>query len=206
MTDDATRRGRRVYDAWAEYGVSYRAVDRLTRPVRRTAVEELDLEAGERVVDLGCGPGGSFSLLAAAVGQRGDVLGVDYSAGMARSAGRTAAEVPSASVVQSDAATLPLCADSVDAVFASLALSAMPELGAVLDEIDRIVRPGGRLVIVDGRVPDGRIGDAVQRLYRRLVNFRNPELLGSLRDRFNAVTVVDTFDADLGFIARVEIG
>jgi len=53
VTDDATRRGRRVYDTWAEYGVSYRVVDRLTRSLRRTAVEELDLEAGERVVDLG---------------------------------------------------------------------------------------------------------------------------------------------------------
>ena len=98
-----------------------------------------------------------------------------------------------------------MCADSVDAVFASLALSAMPDLRTVLDEIVCIVRSGGQLVVVDGQVPEGRGGDAVQRIYHRLVNFQNPDFLASLRNRFRSITVVDTFDAGLGFIARVEI-
>ena len=98
-----------------------------------------------------------------------------------------------------------MCADSVDAVFASLALSAMPDLGTVLDEIVRIVRSGGRLVVVDGQVPKGRVGDAIQRIYHRLVNFQNPDVLASLRSRFRSITVVETFDAGLGFIAQVEI-
>ena len=98
-----------------------------------------------------------------------------------------------------------MCADSVDAVFASLALSAMPDLGTVLDEIARIVCPGGQLVVVDGQIPEGRVGDTVQRIYHRLVNFQNSDVLASLRDRFRSITVVDTFDAGLGFIARVEL-
>jgi len=99
VTDDATRRGQRVYDTWAEYGVSYRVVDRLTRSLRRNAVRELDPDTGETVVDLGCGPGGSFSLLATAVEPAGDVLGVDYSSTMVRSAGNEASDIPSASVL-----------------------------------------------------------------------------------------------------------
>ena len=205
VTDDATRRGQRVYDMWAEYGASYRVVDRLTQSLRRKAVQELDLDTGETVVDLGCGPGGSFSLLAAAVEPAGDVLGVDYSSAMVRSAGSEASDIPSASVLRGDAANLPSCADGVDAVFASLALSAMPDLGTVLDEIVRIVRSGGRLVVVDGQVPKGRVGDAIQRIYHRLVNFQNPDVLASLRSRFGSITIVETFDAGLGFIAQVEI-
>jgi len=205
VTDDATRRGQRVYDMWAEYGASYRVVDRLTQSLRRKAVQELDLDTGETVVDLGCGPGGSFSLLAAAVEPAGDVLGVDYSSAMVRSAGTEASDIPSVSVLRADAATLPLCADSVDAVFASLALSAMPDLGTVLDEVFRVVRSGGQLVVVDGQVPGGRVGGAMRSIYHRLVNFQNSDVLTSLRDRFRSITVVDTFDAGLGFIARVAV-
>lgn len=203
--DDAARRGQRVYDLWGEYGALYRAVDRLSRSIREEAVRELGVDRGERVVDLGCGPGGSFSLLATAVGPTGDVLGVDYSSAMVRSADDEAAAVPSAAVLRGDAARLPLRADGVDGVLASLSLSAMPDLGAVLDEVARVVRSGGRFVVVDGRVPDGRVGNAIQRLYRRLVNFQNPDVLASLEDRFGSVTVVKRYDAGLGFVARVEV-
>lgn len=82
----------------------------------------------------------------------------------------------------------------------------MPDLGAVLDEFARILRPDGTLVVVDGRVPDGVIGTAIQRIYHRLVNFTHPDVLETLQARFSAVTVVETFDAGLGFIARVDIG
>lgn len=205
VTDDATRRGQRVYDLWATYGASYRAVDRLTASLRERAIRELGTDTGETVVDLGCGPGRSFPPLATTVEPAGDVLGVDYSSAMVRSARIESSDVPSASVLRGDAAGLPLCADSVDAVFASLALSAMPDLETVLDEIERVVRSGGRLVVVDGRIPEGRLGDAVRRIYHRLVNFQHPNVLASLRGRFASVLVVETFDAGLGFICRVEI-
>jgi demethylmenaquinone methyltransferase/2-methoxy-6-polyprenyl-1,4-benzoquinol methylase len=50
------------------------------KPVRRKAVELLDLKEGDRVLDVGCGPGGSFPYLVRAVGQSGQVLGVEISA------------------------------------------------------------------------------------------------------------------------------
>jgi len=205
MTDRAKHTGQRVYDRWAEYGFAYRAVDRLSRSLRRQAVRELRVDVGDTVVDLGCGPGGSFSLLSNVVGPDGDVLGVDYSSAMADAAAERADTTSSASVLRGDAAALPVRVDSVDGVFASLALSAMPELEAVLDEIARIVRPGGTLVVVDGQVPDGAFGTALQRIYHRLVNFTNPAILKTLQTRFESVAVVETFDAELGFIARVEI-
>jgi|SRR5215470_263360 len=49
------------------------------RPVRQKAVELLNLRHGDRVLDLGCGPGGSFPYLVAAVGPSGQVVGVEIS-------------------------------------------------------------------------------------------------------------------------------
>ena len=49
------------------------------KPVRQKAVELLDLKAGDRVLDVGCGPGGSFPYLVHAVGQSGQVVGVEIS-------------------------------------------------------------------------------------------------------------------------------
>ena len=49
------------------------------RPVRQKAVELLKLEEGDRVLDMGCGPGGSFPYLVHAVGPSGQVVGVEIS-------------------------------------------------------------------------------------------------------------------------------
>src|SRR5215510_11842028 len=49
------------------------------RPVRQRAVELLELKEGNRVLDIGCGPGGSFPYLVHAVGPSGQVVGVEIS-------------------------------------------------------------------------------------------------------------------------------
>ena len=49
------------------------------KPVRQKAVELLDLKEGDRVLDVGCGPGGSFPHLVRAVGQSGQVVGIEIS-------------------------------------------------------------------------------------------------------------------------------
>jgi demethylmenaquinone methyltransferase/2-methoxy-6-polyprenyl-1,4-benzoquinol methylase len=205
VTSPPSRRGQRVYDLWAEYDLPYRVVDRLTRSLRAEGIRRLAPEPGATVLDLGCGPGGSLPALSRAVGPSGTVLGVDYSAAMVDRAADRAAATDSASVLRADAAGLPVRADSVDGVFASLALSAMPELGSVLDEVTRVVRPGGRLAVVDARVPDGPAGTVLRRAYRWLVNVHNPDVLAALETRFATVTEIDTFDAGLGFVARVGI-
>jgi len=58
------------------------------KTLRRKAVRLLQLKAGDRVLDVGCGPGGSFSYLADAVGPYGTVVGVEISPAVATNARR----------------------------------------------------------------------------------------------------------------------
>lgn len=199
-------RGQRLYDRWGERDWLYRLVDRLSRPLRREAVEALDPAPGDTVVDLGCGPGRSLALLTEAVGSSGRVLGIDYSRVMSRRAGERAAESPAVSALRADARRLPLPTDGVDGVFASLSLSAVPGVEAALSEVARVLRPGCRLVVVDGRTPDGPLGRALDRLYARLVDWQAVDLLALLRERFPSVEVVRRFDAGLGVVAVARNG
>jgi demethylmenaquinone methyltransferase/2-methoxy-6-polyprenyl-1,4-benzoquinol methylase len=199
-----TDRGERLYDRWAAHPTVYRVVDVLSRPVRRRAVDALGLSGGETVVDLGCGPGDSIPLLCEAAGASGRVLGVDYSAGMVRRARARADPLRAASVVRADARALPVGDGTVDAALASLALSAMPGAREALEELRRGLRHGGRLAVVDARLPDGPVSRPLAALYARTVNWQGHDVLGLLRGAFAAVDVVERFDAGLGFLAVAE--
>src|SRR5215204_598437 len=61
------------------------------KPVRQKAVELLNLKSGDRVLDVGCGSGGSFPFLVRAVSPSGEVIGVEISPESAGSARRRAA-------------------------------------------------------------------------------------------------------------------
>lgn len=196
-----TDRGRRLYDWWGNHAGIYRVVEVLSGPIRRRAVEELGLDGGETVVDVGCGPGGNLATLDGDVGASGQVIGLDYSAGMVRRASERAASLPATTVVRADAGSLPLPTDGVDAMLASLALSAMPEAGAAIEEVRRALRPGGRLVVADGRLPEGRASRPLSAVYGRVANWQGTDVLAVLREAFPAVEVVATYDAGLAFVA-----
>jgi demethylmenaquinone methyltransferase/2-methoxy-6-polyprenyl-1,4-benzoquinol methylase len=95
-------------------------VRRSTDRLRREAVAKLALRLGDRVLDLGCGTGLSFSLLRAAVGDGGIVYGVDASPDMLDRARAKIAEAGWTNVlpVESDAECLPL-QEPVDGVLCS---------------------------------------------------------------------------------------
>lgn len=194
-------RGRQVYDRWAGVSGVYAVVDRLTRSLRRAAVGALELSAGAVALDLGCGPGDSLDLLGAATGADGRIVGVDYSTGMCDRAADAAASVSGASVVRADAGSLPIADGCVDGVLASLSLSTMPHLDAVLAEVRRVLRPDGRLAVVDARTPDAGIGSVLDRVYSRLVNYQGVDVVARLRAAFPSVEVRRTFDGGLGVVA-----
>jgi ubiquinone/menaquinone biosynthesis C-methylase UbiE len=123
------------------------------RAARDAGLRLLDARPGERVADLGCGPGGALLEVARAVGSDGLAAGLDLSPRMVDRAAARARRAGLADRVDlrvGDAARPPWPDGSFDAAFASFALETFdtPEILPVLDAWRRLVRPGGRLVVV----------------------------------------------------------
>ncbi|MBX9961838.1 MAG: methyltransferase domain-containing protein [Burkholderiales bacterium] len=116
---------------------------------REATLEQLALEPGERVLDVGCGPGLLAQSAAAAVGPQGEVFGVDLSANMVALAQRRCANLPWAAFAVADAIALPGATEHFDAVTCTQVLEYVPAVDRALDELKRVLRPGGRLLLVD---------------------------------------------------------
>lgn len=98
------------------------------------------------VADLGCGTGHVAEMLAPAVGR---VIGVDNSPAMLRAARRRTAAAANVEFRAGDLEALPIDSASCDAALLILALTYVAEPTIVLREAARVVRPDGRLVVVD---------------------------------------------------------
>lgn len=104
------------------------------------------LPADAVVADLACGSGAVTSLLAPAVGR---VIGVDASPEMLRAARARTKGLGNVELRRGDLVELPLETASCDAALMLLALTHVADPAAVLAEMARILRPGGRAVVVD---------------------------------------------------------
>lgn len=128
---------------------TYRTPDVVAQ--RRTVLDTLALRPGERVLDIGCGPGLLAEEMAAAVGGRGHVIGVDMSESMLALA-RSRAVVPGGAKVDLRPAAadhLP-CADaSVDVAVSTQVLEYVEDVAGALAEIHRVLVPGGRVAVLD---------------------------------------------------------
>lgn len=128
---------------------------------RRRAVRALGLGPGALVVDVGAGTGDLCRGLHRA-GYR--AIGVDLSLEMLRHASPTPL-----TLVQCDAVRLPLASASVEGAVSGFALRNFADLGAVFDELGRVVRPGGRIALLDVSAPSGRVLRAGHGVYFRHV-------------------------------------
>ncbi|OKK17567.1 SAM-dependent methyltransferase [Streptomyces sp. CB00455] len=115
-------------------------------PAFADAVAACGLRAGDRVLDAGCGTGRALVPLRTAVGPDGTVLGADLSPQML-SAARLAGRGGPGALLLADVARLPLRDAVLDAVFAAGLIAHLPDPGANLCELARVVRPGGLLAL-----------------------------------------------------------
>lgn len=125
----------------------YRSRDVLRR--RRLIHEALAIQPGERVLDVGCGPGFFAAELAGATGGDGVVVGIDASPQMLAVAARRCETLPNVSFRQSDATRLPVDDGSFDVALCVQVLEYVPDVPAALAELNRALRPGGRVLVWD---------------------------------------------------------
>jgi arsenite methyltransferase len=113
---------------------------------RRATRALLALRRGEQVLDVGSGPGFLAAEMAAEVGPGGRVVGLDPSESMLAMGRRRGASV---GFVAGDALALPFDGESFDAAVATQVYEYVADMPAALAEARRVLRPGGRLLVLD---------------------------------------------------------
>src|SRR5262245_55493090 len=156
-TEGRTIRWARLYDA----GTTLLSFGRIAT-LRRKTVDLANIAPGERVLDVGCGPGRLAILAAALAGPTGAVCGIDPSPEMVEVARRNAARTDI--VVRFEVGVieaLPFPDGDFDVVLSSLMLHHLPDAlkRRGLAEVRRTLKPAGRVVAVDfGATPGHGLG------------------------------------------------
>lgn len=109
------------------------------------------LRPGETVVDIGCGAGFDTLIAARQVGPSGRVTAVDMTPAMLQKAAAGAREMGLSNVDFHEglAEALPVPDESIDVVISNGVINLCPDKGAVMAEINRVLKPGGRIQIGD---------------------------------------------------------
>jgi SAM-dependent methyltransferase len=145
-------------DTWLE-GISETAIGSFAGTGNPFSLGEL--KPGNRVVDVGSGAGMDSLIAGKMVGPEGNVVGVDMTPAMLGKARRAAAETRLSNVEFREAygEAMPVLDGWADVVISNGVLNLFPDKPVALEEMARILKPGGRLqiadILVDKPVPNG---------------------------------------------------
>ena len=114
---------------------------------RRAITRTLNLKTGERVLDVGSGPGHQVLEMSPMVGPFGRVDGVDISESMLRVARARCEGSSNVEFHEADALHLPFPNATFDAVMSSMVFEYLPDVPGALGEVHRVLKPGGRVAI-----------------------------------------------------------
>ncbi len=128
---------------------------------RRDALVRAGLRPGMRVLDVGTGTGLVAREAAPIVGASGRIVGIDPSSQMLRE-GRRHVAMP---VVRGVGERLPFAGASFDFLVMGYALRHVPDLDEAFGEYRRVLRPGGRVLLLEITRPQSRLGFGLARLY-----------------------------------------
>jgi len=164
---EQARRGfvRRLFDTTAgDYDRIERLVSFGSGPwYRHRALLRAGLRPGMRVLDVAIGTGLVAREALAIVGDSGEIVGLDPSAGMLRQARKLLA-VP---LVQGFGERLPFADEQFDFISMGYALRHVADLGSLFREFHRVLRPGATVCMLEITRPDGALSNAALKLYLR---------------------------------------
>ena len=174
---------------------------------RALAIEHLGLGVGDRVLEVGCGPGTNFERISGAIGDDGYLLGVDYSPAMVDRARERVTDGgwDHIDVRNADATTADF-GEPFDAALASLALSVMPDQKRAIENVYNSLLDGGTFVVFDVRPVPAGVGRVLNPLLRRFFQWYanwNPDgdVETALASVFDHTEVVESYFAGVGYIA-----
>jgi ubiquinone/menaquinone biosynthesis C-methylase UbiE len=193
MADDPLHKHGRFFDVWSNF---YRRTlfGLELRRIQRNALERLRVVPGQRVLDLGCGPGDGASMLNA---RGAHAIGLDYSDGMLDTAKKDANNA--GRLVRGDAGRLPFQDGAFDKIVCTNSFHHYPDHLGSLREMRRVLKRGGLLVLVDPRKdhPFGRLA----------IDFAENVVFGLKEVRIFSVNEWTQMLLEVGFSdARVNVG
>ena len=149
------------YTLWSPI---YNLILRSARPMRRRSLELLKVQPGERVLIVGAGTGLDLEFLPT----EARVIATDLTAAMLRKLHKRAGSnvVP----LLADAQRLCFADDSFDVVILHFIVAVVPDPISTIREAARVLRPGGRAVVLDKFAPDDRGVPAVLRILNPVAN------------------------------------
>lgn len=131
-------------------------------PGRLQAIERMNIQPGERVLEVGVGTGINLALYP----REAAVTGIDFSSSMLEKARERAARKDAAPVrlLQMDAADLRFADNAFDIVYAPYLISVVPDPVRVAQEMRRVCRPGGRIIFLNHFLSPNPILSRIERL------------------------------------------
>ena len=152
---DALEKVEKRYDRWSKF---YDFVDSAPlisgrqREWKRLAVEDLEITDGHRVLDIGTGSGEILPIIAEKA-PNAEIVGVDISKRMLDVAAERTKNYGNIELRREDVSALSFPDNHFDSAIASFAMTTFPDPKSALEEAARVVRPGGRIVVLDTGKP-----------------------------------------------------
>jgi ubiquinone/menaquinone biosynthesis C-methylase UbiE len=168
---------------------------------KNTILEMMKPQPGSITADLGCGLGFDVRRLAKLVGSEGRTIGVDASLTLLESARAASEGFPAVEFIQADIQSLPFASSFLHSCKVDRTLQHVERPDAVLSEIFRTVRPGGRVVCAEPdwgtfAIEASSLGDAEHAVARQVAqlwsqDIRNPRIGHDLRKLLEETGFVD---------------
>lgn len=177
---------------------------------RRLAVQALNPEPGDTVVEIGCGTGLNFRYLEDRIGEDGHIVGVDLSASMLEKAADRVSRNGWANVrlVNEDAAQFKF-PEAASRVISTFALTLVPEYETVIRRASETVGREGRMVVLDLRKPERwpewllKVGVALTRPFGVTLDLAERKPWRTMERHFSRVTYEELFGG-FAFLATGE--